>query len=59
MKNPLYCSFCGKRQDEVFSIIAGPTVFICDECVVLCAAIIEEKRQAAKPLEPNAENVAL
>lgn len=47
MKNPLYCSFCGKRQDEVFFMVAGPTVFICDECVDLCHAIVEEKRAAA------------
>lgn len=45
----LYCSFCGKAQHEVLKLIAGPTVFICDECVDLCRDIItEEKRQAAK-----------
>lgn len=36
---PLHCSFCGKRQDEVRLLIAGPTVFICDECIELCAVI--------------------
>jgi hypothetical protein len=37
----LYCSFCGKSQHEVRKLIAGPTVFICDECVALCADIVE------------------
>ncbi len=40
----LYCSFCAKSQDEVMHLIAGPAVYICDECVVLCADIIHEKR---------------
>jgi ATP-dependent Clp protease ATP-binding subunit ClpX len=35
-KNTLYCSFCGKSQQEVRKLIAGPTVYICDECVELC-----------------------
>ena len=35
-KTTLYCSFCGKSQHEVKKLIAGPTVFICDECVELC-----------------------
>ena len=39
-KNTLYCSFCGKSQNEVKKLIAGPTVFICDECVFLCFEII-------------------
>lgn len=38
------CSFCGKSQHEVKQLIAGPTVFICDECVDLCADIVAEKR---------------
>jgi len=42
-KNPLYCSFCGKSQHEVRKLIAGPTVFICDECVELCMDIIREE----------------
>jgi len=42
-KNILYCSFCGKSQHEVRKLIAGPTVFICDECVALCNDIIEEE----------------
>ncbi|MEI7493193.1 MAG: ATP-dependent Clp protease ATP-binding subunit ClpX [Alphaproteobacteria bacterium] len=46
-KNTLYCSFCGKSQHEVRKLIAGPTVFICDECVDLCTDIIQE--ESAKP----------
>lgn len=41
-KNTLYCSFCGKSQHEVKKLIAGPTVFVCDECVHLCFDIIAE-----------------
>ena len=43
--NTLYCSFCGKSQHEVRKLIAGPTVFICDECVGLCMDIIREEQQ--------------
>jgi ATP-dependent protease Clp ATPase subunit len=39
---PLYCSFCGKREDEVRKLIAGPTVFICNECIELGMYIIKE-----------------
>ena len=46
-KNTLYCSFCGKSQHEVKKLIAGPTVFICDECVELCMDIIREESKAA------------
>lgn len=46
-KNTLYCSFCGKSQHEVRKLIAGPTVFICDECVELCMDIIKEDHKAA------------
>ncbi len=42
-KKTLYCSFCGKSQHEVRKLIAGPTVFICDECVELCMDIIREE----------------
>ena len=42
-KNTLYCSFCGKSQHDVRKLIAGPTVFICDECVELCMDIIREE----------------
>ena len=44
-KNTLYCSFCGKSQHEVRKLIAGPTVFICDECVDLCTEIIREEHK--------------
>ncbi len=44
-KNTLYCSFCGKSQHEVRKLIAGPTVFICDECVSLCTEIIKEDNE--------------
>jgi len=46
-KNTLYCSFCGKSQHEVRKLIAGPTVFICDECVELCMDIIREEHKSA------------
>jgi ATP-dependent Clp protease ATP-binding subunit ClpX len=45
-KSTLYCSFCGKSQHEVRKLIAGPTVFICDECVELCNDIIREETKA-------------
>lgn len=44
-KNALYCSFCGKSQHEVRKLIAGPTVFICDECVELCMDIVREENK--------------
>src|ERR1700690_437914 len=46
-KNTLYCSFCGKSQQEVRKLIAGPTVFICDECVELCKDIIHEENKSS------------
>ena len=46
-KNILYCSFCGKSQHEVRKLIAGPTVFICDECVELCMDIIKEENKGS------------
>ena len=46
-KSTLYCSFCGKSQHEVRKLIAGPTVFICDECVELCNDIIREIGRAS------------
>ncbi len=45
-KNTLYCSFCGKSQHEVRKLIAGPTVFICDECVELCMDIIRDEAKS-------------
>jgi ATP-dependent Clp protease ATP-binding subunit ClpX len=54
MARALFCSFCGKEKGEVFVLIAGPTVFICDECVGRCATMIAEKRAAEKPpVEPQ------
>src|ERR1700687_569614 len=44
-KNTLYCSFCGKSQHEVRKLIAGPSGFVCDECVELCNDIIREDRE--------------
>src|ERR1700693_5239258 len=46
-KNTLYCSFCGKGQHEVRKLIAGPTVFIWDECIELCKDIIHEDNNAS------------
>ncbi|NIQ08705.1 MAG: AAA domain-containing protein, partial [Phycisphaerae bacterium] len=46
----LYCSFCGKSQHEVRKLIAGPTVFICDECVELCNDIIREEMEEKTPV---------
>lgn len=47
-----YCSFCGKSQDEVNKIVAGPDVYICDECVELCKSIIDEEMKNEKVSEP-------
>ena len=41
----LFCSFCGKNQSEVRKLIAGPAVYICDECIQLCSEIIEEESE--------------
>ncbi len=46
-KDALYCSFCGKSQHEVRKLIAGPTVFICDQCVVLCTDLILEENKSS------------
>ena len=48
-KDTLYCNFCGRSQFEVQKLIAGPAVFICDECVVLCLAIIGEDPAVSMP----------
>lgn len=57
----LYCSFCGKSQREVRKLIAGPSVFICDECVELCNDIIreelEEKSQSARSSLPKPKEI--
>lgn len=52
-KNILYCSFCGKSQHEVRKLIAGPTVFICDECVDLCTDIIREDGHGQRLLQAD------
>ncbi|TMH83540.1 MAG: ATP-dependent Clp protease ATP-binding subunit ClpX, partial [Betaproteobacteria bacterium] len=49
----LYCSFCGKSQHEVRKLIAGPSVFICDECIELCNDIIREESAADKGGKPS------
>ncbi len=46
-KNTLYCSFCGKSQQEVRKLIVGPTVFVCNECVELCMDIIGEEDKSS------------
>jgi hypothetical protein len=55
----LVCSFCGKDQDHVRKLIAGPTVFICDECVDLCNDIIEEEVLSADFASDSAETTAV
>ena len=52
-KNTLFCSFCGKSQHEVRKLIAGPTVFICDECVELCMDIIKEENKTISTSSNN------
>ncbi|MEI6157641.1 MAG: ClpX C4-type zinc finger protein, partial [Atribacterota bacterium] len=47
-KNRLKCSFCGKTQSEVNKLIAGPGVYICDECVELCTEIIKDEKKGKK-----------
>ena len=54
-KGTLFCSFCGKSQHEVRKLIAGPTVFICDECVELCMDIIREEHKT--PLSKGHDGV--
>ena len=46
-----YCSFCGKSQHEVGTMVAGPRVFVCDECVDLCADIVRERRAKEAPTD--------
>ena len=52
-KNTLYCSFCSKSQHEVRKLIAGPTVFVCDECVELCMDIIREENTSSLVKSPD------
>src|SRR5467141_3324692 len=42
LRTTLYCSFCGKSQHEVAKLVAGPSVFICDECVAICTGVIQD-----------------
>lgn len=51
------CSFCGKSQDEVRKLIAGPTVYICDECIDLCNDIVKEDRQKEEEAESGAASL--
>ncbi len=53
----LYCSFCGKSQHEVKKLIAGPSVFICDECVDLCIDIIREELKGATDEKGSSERL--
>jgi hypothetical protein len=53
------CSFCGKRRDQVERLVAGPGVFICDECVRLCVDIIDEEPQSPDPTQTDAEGTEL
>jgi ATP-dependent Clp protease ATP-binding subunit ClpX len=52
-KNSLHCSFCGKGQDELSKLIAGPTVYICNECVALCMDIISEENKSSLLKSPD------
>ena len=55
----LLCSFCGKDQNHVRKLIAGPTVYICDECVDLCNDILEEEKSSSGPLWDSAATTAV
>ena len=54
-KNKLHCSFCGKTQDQVKKLIAGPNVYICDECIDLCSDIIEEEYDVLANKDENSQ----
>ena len=57
----LYCSFCGKSQHEVRKLIAGPTVYICDECIELCNDFVDDlhdEKELARLLESGADNAS-
>lgn len=53
MQGILYCSFCGKSQDDVKKLVAGPSAYICDECIDLCKCIVEEDNNTAVNKEPK------
>lgn len=57
MSKVLYCSFCGKSKDETPVLIAGPSVYICGECIDLCNEIVEEKQNLAE-IEQSDKNAA-
>jgi len=54
-KKQLKCSFCGKTQEQVKRLVAGPGVYICDECIELCSEIIDEEFEEV-PMEVNASD---
>jgi len=54
---PLHCSFCGKSQDEVPKLIAGPSIFICNECVQLCSDILQEEFQQEVPRQEGSMSI--
>ncbi|MCF6268006.1 MAG: ATP-dependent Clp protease ATP-binding subunit ClpX, partial [Desulfuromusa sp.] len=54
----LTCSFCGKSQDEVKKLIAGPTVYICDECIELCNDIIDEESRLDQTIDPESKQLS-
>lgn len=49
----LFCSFCGKNQNEVLKLVAGPTAYICDECIELCRCIVEEEAETSQKKIPT------
>ena len=49
----LFCSFCGKNQNEVLKLVAGPTAYICDECIELCRCIVEEEAETSPKEDSN------
>ena len=53
----LYCSFCGKSQHEVKKLIAGPSVFICDECIQLCNDIIRDELPGLQTVKPSGDRL--
>lgn len=50
-KEPAYCSFCGRSDDEVEEMVAGPCVLICADCVQMCAGLVDERRSALESKE--------
>ena len=52
-RRPLHCSFCGKIDDEVAALIAGPDVHICNECIALCNDILTESKKTSQMTPPS------